>query len=204
MAKLSPRHARFVEEYLVDLNATQAVLRAGYSRTGASVTGVRLLANPKIAAAIAHAMAERSRRTQVTQDRVVEELARLAFADVRDAATWTDETMSLRPSADLDDVTSAAIREVRVTRTITRIKRKGGDEDEIERVEQRLQMHDKKGALDSLARHLGMFPTTSGPAVVVNNDNRRVTLAEGATLDDLRALRDSYDRLLVEGSPDSS
>ena len=202
MASLSPRHARFVEEYLVDLNATQAVLRAGYSETGASTTGVRLLANPRIAAAIAHAMAERSRRTQVTQDRVVEELARLAFADVRDAATWTDETMYLRPSADLDDITSAAIKEVRVVRTITRIKRKGGDEDEIERVEQRVQMHDKKGALDSLAKHLGMFPSTAGPAVVVNNDNRRVTLAEGATLDDLRSLRDQYDRLLIEGPAD--
>ena len=203
MARLSPRHARFVEEYLVDLNATQAVIRAGFSQTGASVTGVRLLSNPRIAAAIAAAIAERSRRTQVTQDRVVEELARLAFADVRDAATWTDEAMYLRPSDDLDPVTSAAIKEVKVVRTITRIKRKGGDEDEVERVEQRVMMHDKKGALDSLARHLGMFPQ-GGPAVVVNNnDNRQVRLGEGATLDDLRALRARYDALLIDAGADA-
>ena len=68
---MTPKQQRFVQEYLVDLNATQAAVRAGYARSGASVEGVRLLANAKVAAAVAAAQAERSKRTEVTQDYVL-------------------------------------------------------------------------------------------------------------------------------------
>lgn len=71
---LTPRQARFVEEYLVDLNATQAALRAGYSEAGAEVRGSELVRNRKVAAAIRAAQAARSERTEVTQDWVVERL----------------------------------------------------------------------------------------------------------------------------------
>ena len=68
---MTPKQRRFVQEYLIDLNATQAAIRAGYARSGASVEGVRLLANAKVAAAVAAAQAERSKRTEVTQDYVL-------------------------------------------------------------------------------------------------------------------------------------
>ena len=68
---MTPKQQRFVAEYLQDLNATQAAIRAGYSKSGASVEGVRLLANAKVAAAVAAAVAERSERTEVTQDYVL-------------------------------------------------------------------------------------------------------------------------------------
>ena len=56
--KLTPRQARFVDEYLIDLNATQAAIRAGYSERGAHVPGAELLTNRKVSAAVEKAMAE--------------------------------------------------------------------------------------------------------------------------------------------------
>ena len=77
---MTPKQACFVQEYLIDLNATQAAIRAGYSANGADVQGARLLANARISVAIHEAMAERSKRTEITADRVLSEYARIAFA----------------------------------------------------------------------------------------------------------------------------
>ena len=82
-----PRQARFVDEYLLDLNATQAAIRAGYSAKTAQEQGSRLLSNVIVQDAVAEAMAARSERTQVTAGRVVQELAKIAFADMADYRT---------------------------------------------------------------------------------------------------------------------
>lgn len=74
MSKLTPKQRRFVEEYLVDLNATQAAIRAGYSARSADVTGSRLLANAKISVAVHEAQAARSERTNVSQDWIIKHL----------------------------------------------------------------------------------------------------------------------------------
>ena len=71
MDKMTAKQKRFVEEYLIDLNATQAAIRAGYAEKSASVEGARLLANAKVAVAVAAAQAERSERTEITQDYVL-------------------------------------------------------------------------------------------------------------------------------------
>ena len=68
---LPPKQEAFVSEYLVDLNATQAAIRAGYAEKSASVEGSRLLVNTKVAAAVAAAQAKRSERTEITQDYVL-------------------------------------------------------------------------------------------------------------------------------------
>lgn len=78
---LTPQQARFVEEYLVDLNATQAAVRAGYSAKTASQQGARLLGNVKVQEAIAMAKAARAERVQVTQDMVLADLLAVASAD---------------------------------------------------------------------------------------------------------------------------
>lgn len=78
---LTPKQARFVDEYLIDLNATQAATRAGYSGKTANEQGARLLANASVTAAITARQAERSERTEITQDRVLEELWAIATAD---------------------------------------------------------------------------------------------------------------------------
>ena len=71
---LTPKQESFVEEYLIDLNATQAAIRSGYSEKTANEQGSRLLANVKVAAEVAKAQAERAARTNVTQDYVLESI----------------------------------------------------------------------------------------------------------------------------------
>ena len=71
LKKLTAKQDRFVSEYLIDLNATQAAIRAGYAEKGAAVEGSRLLATPKVSAAVAAAKARRAERTEITQDYVL-------------------------------------------------------------------------------------------------------------------------------------
>ncbi len=91
---LTPKQARFVEEYLKDLNATQAAIRAGYEPNSADVTGCRLLGNAKVASSIASAQAARSKRTQIDADWVLRRLAEEVEADLADLYT---EDMRLKP-----------------------------------------------------------------------------------------------------------
>lgn len=83
---LSDKQAKFVEEYLVDLNATQAAVRAHYSEKTAASQGERLLRNVEIQNAITAAQKDRSERTEISQDRVLSELAAMAFYDPADIA----------------------------------------------------------------------------------------------------------------------
>ena len=81
--ELTDRQARFCEEYLIDLNATQAAIRAGYSEKTANEQGARLLANVSVQEKIAELKAERAKRTEMTQDSVIQELAAVARAEVK-------------------------------------------------------------------------------------------------------------------------
>ncbi|MCM0760275.1 terminase small subunit [Sporomusa sphaeroides DSM 2875] len=84
MAKLNARHKRFVTEYLVDLNGTQAAIRAGYSPKTANEQAARLLANVSIQEAIQEAMKKREQRTEITADRVLKEIFSIFEADARE------------------------------------------------------------------------------------------------------------------------
>ena len=88
---LTPKQSRFVEEYLVDLNATQAAIRAGYSKRSARIQGHENLTKPHIEAAISAAQQARSKRTEITQDMVVRELGMLAFSNMGDYMTVTED-----------------------------------------------------------------------------------------------------------------
>lgn len=159
---MTPKQEAFVSEYLIDLNATQAAIRAGYSAATAYSQGQRLLKDVEISAAIEKAMAERSMRTNITQDQVVRELARIGFVDIRKVVTWTngatgfdedeaEETGEVRisvanfvmltPSDEIDAETAAAISEISQTKDGAL----------------KVKLHDKRAALVDLGRHLGMF-----------------------------------------------
>ena len=75
---LTPKQLLFTKEYMVDLNATQAAIRAGYSEKGADVQGCKLLAKPKVKAVIQAAMDKRTERLEITSDRILQEIAKLA------------------------------------------------------------------------------------------------------------------------------
>lgn len=138
------KRLRFVQEYLIDMNATRAAIRAGYSEKTAYSQGQRLLKNVEIQAALQKAMTKRSERTQVTQDQVVAELARIAFADMSAYATWGEDGVTLEGSEDMMPNQTAVVGEVSETRT-----KDGGTI--------RFKLHDKTRALELLGRHLAMF-----------------------------------------------
>jgi len=142
--KLTPKQRLFVQEYLIDLNASQAAIRAGYSIKNAEFQAHCLLKNPKVKQAIKLAMYEREQRTKVTQDRVIEELAKIAFINPTDVVNSYDA--SLHDDAARED--TAAISSIRVRR----IPSKHGTG-----VEREIKLHDKIRALDLLGKHLGLF-----------------------------------------------
>lgn len=144
MARLTAKQKRFIEEYLIDLNATQAAIRVGYSPESAKEIGCENLTKPNIKAAIDKAMAERSRRTGITQDRVLRELAKIAFINATDVINMDDAT--IKGDANRED--TAAIASVRVKTIPT-------ETGEI--TEREVKICDKLKALELLGKHLGMF-----------------------------------------------
>lgn len=142
---MTPRQERFVEEYLVDFNATQAAIRAGYSAHSANGNAYSLLKRPDVLAAVKRGWARLARRTQVTAERVLQEYAALAFSDLRDVADWGPDGVVPIAAAELSRDAARAVAEVSDSRT----KAGGGNV--------KVKLHDKKGALDALARHLGLF-----------------------------------------------
>ena len=138
---LTPKQQRFVEEYLVDLCATQAAIRAGYSAKTAYSAGQRLLKHVEVQAAIRKAAEERSKRTEITADRVLEEYARIGLGDIRHVVGWEADKVTLKPSEELTDDVAAAIGEVQQT--------SNGD--------LKVKLHSKVAALDAMAKHLGLF-----------------------------------------------
>jgi phage terminase small subunit len=139
---MTPKQERFVDEYLVDLNATQAAVRAGYSARTAREIGRENLDKPDIQAALQTAFAARSQRVEIDQDWVIRRLARIADLDLR--KLFTDDG-TLRPIQELPEDVAGAISSVDV------IKRKDDAE------EYRVRLPDRIRALDLLGRHLGMF-----------------------------------------------
>ncbi len=144
MAGLTARQKRFIEEYLIDLNATQAAVRAGYSPKTAGEQGSRLLATKSISDKIAEAMAELSRRTGVSQERVIEELAKVAFVNAADVIDFG--TGGIPSSMSEND--TAAISSMKVKKVPTK---------DGENVEREIKFIDKLKALELLGRHFGMF-----------------------------------------------
>ena len=139
---LSPKQTRFAQEYLIDLNGKRAAIRAGYASRSAEVQASRMLRNAKVQKALEAAMQARSRRTEVSSDQVLEELAKIAFANFRDYWPKEGETLDLHR---LDRDRTAAIEELTVVETVR------GD---VLHRRTRLKMHDKLAALTNLARHL--------------------------------------------------
>lgn len=89
MVKLTQKQKRFVDEYLIDLNATQAAIRAGYSEKSAARIAVELLNKTQVSEFLQKALKQRAERTEITQDRVLCELANIAFCKVEDSADST-------------------------------------------------------------------------------------------------------------------
>jgi len=163
------KQLRFVDEYLVDLNATRAAVRAGYARNSAHVTGARLLRNAKVRAEIDRRETERAAQLGISHERVLETLGAIAFADI---ATVFDADGALKPIADIPPETRAALQDI--------VLRQSGADGDMKTV--RIRMANKLKALELLARHLGLFdgPADSGKEDVFTSFMRDVQARRAA------------------------
>lgn len=150
---MTEKHRRFVAEYLVDLNATQAAIRAGYSPKTAEQQGSRLLRNAQVERAVAEGQAKRLAKLEITQERVLKEIASLAFSDIRQ---WFDENGRLRPIHELPDLAAAAIGSIEVEREKTTRKTTDDEEVTVEECVVKLKAWSKPQALEMLAKHFGL------------------------------------------------
>jgi phage terminase small subunit len=144
--KLNQRQEEFVRQYLLDMNATAAYLRAGFRARGnsAEVNAARLLRNAQVAEAIEKAMGERAQRTKIDADRVLCELGKIAFLDVRKAL---NNDGSFKAVSELDDDVAAALASLDVVEL-------GGEQGVVIR---KVRLADKLRALELIGKHLGMF-----------------------------------------------
>lgn len=151
---LTPKQENFCREYLIDLNATQAAIRAGYSQKTASAIAQENLRKPMIMERIQKARQKSIDKLEVTRERILAEYAKIAFSDITDFLKVEEiegrnqqtgeyvgiPVVTVFPTDGMPKQRTAALSEIRQTKEGISVK-----------------MHDKKGALDSLARHLGMF-----------------------------------------------
>lgn len=133
----------FADEYLIDLNATRAY-RVAYPSVKkdetAAAAAARMLRNVKVAAYIQERMQERQKRTEITQDRVLQELAAIAFAKATDYAEIKNECVRIKDTAELDEQQVRALAGIEEGKFGIKVK-----------------LNDKEKALELLGRHLGMF-----------------------------------------------
>ncbi len=163
------KQQRFVDEYLIDLNATQAAIRAGYSPRTAQVIGTENLSKPIIQAAIQEAQQKRSARTEITQDRVLKELALIGFSDMASFVKIDESGMiQANPLDTLPEGASRVIKKVKEKRTIRteRGTKDKPDGDQILECTYEFELHDKVRCLELMGKHLGMFDENKEPAEV--------------------------------------
>ena len=165
MVKLSPKKERFVDEYLIDLNATQAAIRAGYSKKTASAQGARLLINVKVQEEIQQRQAVLQKKTGLTQERVLAEYEKIAFSNKKDFASWSESGLRLIDSNTLTREQTACIAE------ISQVSTEHGQNIKI-------KLHDKLRALDAIGRHLGIFTQKTETEITLNPQTAMEKLTE--------------------------
>lgn len=166
---LTPKQKRFVAEYLVDLNATAAARRAGYSAKTADRIGPELLGKTCVSEAIQQAIREREKRTEITQDMVLREIAKLAFFDIRKMFDKDGKPLDI-PKLDAD--TAAALVGLDVQDVAD------NDGDYVGFVK-KYKMADKLKALELLGKHLGTWePKDDGPKDETEEDDLSRSLRE--------------------------
>ena len=150
---LSPKRQRFCEEYVIDLCGRRAGLRAGYSPKTVDAIATELLQQPAVKSEIARLLHERAERTRITADRVLEELAVIAFSDIGDYGARGDGRMYLTPGARSD--ARRAVSSVKRKRVTTRTLQNGLVVIETVSIVD-FRLWDKNAALRALMPHLGL------------------------------------------------
>ena len=151
--KLTDKQKRFVEEYLICLNATEAAIKAGYSKKTAYSQGQRLLKNVEVQKVVSEKQNKLQDKLEVTQERVIAEYAKVAFSQLPGIIHYKDGSITIENFDKLTNEQKACIKKFKFT-TVYEI---GADGEPVPINKVTIDLHDKLKALDSLARHLGMF-----------------------------------------------
>lgn len=161
---LTEKQKIFADEYLIDLNATRAYKAAYLSckkDESARVNGSKLLTNANVAAYIDKRIQERQERTEITQDMVVKELAKIGFANITDFVTIDGSYVKVKPTSEMPPDGIGAI---------------AGIKEGANGIEVKLNSKDK--ALELLGRHLGMFTDKVTVTGSINNPFSELTTEE--------------------------
>lgn len=155
--KLTSKQSKFIDEYMIDLNATQAAIRAGYSKDTAKDIGCQNLAKVYIAEEIENRQKILQEKTGITTERVLAEYAKIAFSNLTDIIDYKTGTITMHDFENLKPEQKHCIKKFKF---VTVLEMQGENSVPVTKVE--LELFDKQKALDSLARHLGMFDGKSG------------------------------------------
>jgi phage terminase small subunit len=190
--RLTLRQTNFIEEYRIDGNGTQAALRAGYSTKASAQAAHELLRNPKIIAELRSREIGRFKTNDVTADRVLKELARVAFSDPRKLFKANG---SLKAIHELDDDEAAMISQI----DVVSIKGADGEPMQVTRV----RLWDKNSGLEKLGKHLKLFHDAGSGAMPTESASPSVAAAREAIIAELQALAKPLP-LTIEGKADRS
>lgn len=184
---IPPQRRIFVEEYMLDFNARQAAIRAGYN---AGYEGY-LLKDPAVRAAIEFLMDQRLEAYGLHRGRVLEELLNIGLADIRDVVTWGEGgVVHWKSAAEMSPAAARSIAQISIKRS-RRVRGKDGEHEwEVEDIT--FKQHDKLGALRLLMMHLNLLPQANnqvGVNVNVNNNERLPLAVVDAILQEARATR---------------
>ena len=191
MAKLTAKQQRFCDEYLIDLNATQAAIRVGYSPKGMNKRVSRMMANEGIQAYIKERQKELEERTEITQDSVLHELALIAFAKASDYARVVEKDAMVEVDGNMVPVLDEDGNQVKY-RTVEPILTDELTEDQKKAIAVikkgrdgfEIKPYSKIQALELLGKHLGMFTEK------VEVKNTTPNAFEGLTTEELKKLID--------------
>ncbi len=161
---MTDKQQAFCEEYLIDLNATQAAIRAGYAVNSANEQGCQTLAKLNIQAEIQRLKDERSKRTEIKADNVVKELGKLAFSNIQDyLVVDEDGETHLKSFDEIERATLAAIESIKISTTKNK-------DDSREYTTTQFKLCNKLNALEQLGKHLGIYEK--------DNDQKRLTIVD--------------------------
>lgn len=163
VGKLNPKQKKFCSEYLIDLNATQAAIRAGYSEKSAPITGCRMLINAKVQEYISELQIILQKKVSITAESVVAELARIGFAKINDFVNVVEfERKRDIFSEDVNETLEPEITKIKIVDIKLTGEMSADNISAISSIKQgkdgiELKLHDKVKALELLGRHLGIF-----------------------------------------------
>lgn len=160
------QHIRFADKYFETLNASESARYAGFSEETAKQEGWRLLQREDIQEYLNKLRADLQEKTSITQQKVLQEIAKIAFSDIRNYYTEDD---NLRPITDLDDNEAAALASVKT------YEEKLPGTSVVIGMNKEIKLYDKLNGLEKLARHLGLYEKDNEQAASKITLTKKVT-----------------------------